>query len=269
MPNRNTDLPKAVSTIDTAGALDSAEGSDSYASVAIAPTSVSTALPYTSQSAPYAPQIAPQHTSTALSNPSQSSVTPGAASVSPPNPFEASLEASRLTSAVQVLKLAPGRLNSGRASELEAGAKRNEPVRLVHADIIDLDDIKMCKQDNGEDWLLGRGSYGMVSPALHLSLPLALHSCLPLALVSCLPWALESCSALSPCSCLPLALLFCPNVCCNSLVSFQCFLDELSAVVSSDAELLVLPRLFASRPTICYISSMLSPYLMSEPWFRM
>ena len=179
MPNRKTDLPKAVSTVDTAGALESAEGSDSYASVAIAPTNISTALPYTSQSAPYAPQIAPQHTSTALSNPVQSSATPGAASVSPPNPFEASLEASRLTSPVQVSNLAPGRLNSGRALELEADAKRNEPERLVHADIIDLDDIKMCKRDDGEDWLLGRGSYGMVGPALYLCLPLPFSPACP------------------------------------------------------------------------------------------
>ncbi len=49
--------------------------------------------------------------------------------------------------------------------ELSSGAEHKVPMKLVHANIIDLDEIEICKQANGEDWLLGMGSYGMVSPS--------------------------------------------------------------------------------------------------------
>ena len=39
-----------------------------------------------------------------------------------------------------------------------------EPERLVHAAIIDVGAIQMCRRENGEDWQLGMGSYGEVSP---------------------------------------------------------------------------------------------------------
>ena len=38
-----------------------------------------------------------------------------------------------------------------------------EPEKLVRASIINPNDIQVCKRANGEDWLLGMGSYGMVS----------------------------------------------------------------------------------------------------------
>lgn len=53
------------------------------------------------------------------------------------------------------------------------------PEKLVHASIISSKDVKLCKRPNGEDWLLGRGSYGTVShrrhylPTLSPSLPFA------------------------------------------------------------------------------------------------
>ena len=43
--------------------------------------------------------------------------------------------------------------------------ERQEPEKLVRASIIDSNDIQMCKQANGEDWLLGIGSFGAVSPS--------------------------------------------------------------------------------------------------------
>ena len=45
-------------------------------------------------------------------------------------------------------------------------AELNEAARLVDASVIDLDSIEVCKQSNGEDWLLGMGSFGMVSTSL-------------------------------------------------------------------------------------------------------
>ncbi|KAL3150426.1 hypothetical protein ABBQ32_000262 [Trebouxia sp. C0010 RCD-2024] len=39
------------------------------------------------------------------------------------------------------------------------------PEKLVHASIISSKDVKLCKRPNGEDWLLGRGSYGTVYKA--------------------------------------------------------------------------------------------------------
>ena len=57
------------------------------------------------------------------------------------------------------------------------GQGEAEPERLVHAAIVDVNDIQKCHRENGEDWLLGTGSYGMVSPTaclgpVCLSLPL-------------------------------------------------------------------------------------------------
>ena len=54
---------------------------------------------------------------------------------------------------------------SGSKSELELslGAESRAPPRLVHASIIELDEIEICKLASGEDWLLGMGSYGRVS----------------------------------------------------------------------------------------------------------
>ena len=45
-------------------------------------------------------------------------------------------------------------------------AELNEATRLVDASITDLDSIEVCKQSNGEDWLLSMGSFGMVSTSL-------------------------------------------------------------------------------------------------------
>ncbi len=60
--------------------------------------------------------------------------------------------------------------DSGSKSGLELGAvaERKAHTRIVHASIIDKDAIGICKSANGEDWLLGMGSYGTVRPdALH------------------------------------------------------------------------------------------------------
>ena len=54
--------------------------------------------------------------------------------------------------------------DSGSKSGLELGAvtERKAQTRIVHASIIDKDEIDICKSASGEDWLLGMGSYGMV-----------------------------------------------------------------------------------------------------------
>ncbi|DBB12705.1 TPA: hypothetical protein ACH3X3_005482 [Trebouxia sp. C0006] len=56
---------------------------------------------------------------------------------------------------------------SGLKSGLELGAvaERKAQTRIVHASIINKDEIYICKIANGEDWLLGMGSYGMVYKA--------------------------------------------------------------------------------------------------------
>lgn len=57
--------------------------------------------------------------------------------------------------------------------QLSLRAESRAPSRLVHASIIDLDEIEICKLATGEDWLLGMGSYGMVSwAAQFLQVPL-------------------------------------------------------------------------------------------------
>lgn len=57
--------------------------------------------------------------------------------------------------------------DSGSKSGLELGAvtERKAQTRIVHASIIDKDEIDICKSASGEDWLLGMGSYGMVYKA--------------------------------------------------------------------------------------------------------
>ena len=56
--------------------------------------------------------------------------------------------------------------DSGSRSGLELGAvaERKAHAKIVHASIINQDEIDICKLANGEDWLLGMGSYGMVRP---------------------------------------------------------------------------------------------------------
>ncbi len=56
--------------------------------------------------------------------------------------------------------------DSGSKSGLELGAvaERKAQSRIVHASIINKDEIDICTLANGEDWLLGIGSYGMVRP---------------------------------------------------------------------------------------------------------
>ena len=44
-----------------------------------------------------------------------------------------------------------------------------EPARLVHAAIIDPDQIQICKRPNGHDWVLGAGSFGKVN-CVHICL---------------------------------------------------------------------------------------------------
>lgn len=64
------------------------------------------------------------------------------------------------------------------------GAENTQPERLVHASIIDPRDIRVRKRANGQDWLLGAGSFGTVSPNLCVVPTLAhlrmhtLHMCL-------------------------------------------------------------------------------------------
>lgn len=53
----------------------------------------------------------------------------------------------------------------------------NEPEKLVRASIISSDDIQVCKRPNGEDWLLGMGSYGRVGPSPSFAHPYP--PCLP------------------------------------------------------------------------------------------
>ncbi len=56
--------------------------------------------------------------------------------------------------------------DSGSKSVLELGAvaEHKAHTKIVHASIINKDEIDICKLANGEDWLLGMGSYGMVRP---------------------------------------------------------------------------------------------------------
>ena len=176
--------------------LDSAELSVDYAVKPVVSQNTFVSQPNPSQAFPYPQPNLFQASLAPPPNPFPAAVAsppnPFQASVkAPPNPFQAYLEAPHTKSAVRAPNPLPDGLNS--RSKIEAEAKREEPARLVHADIIDLDDIKMCKRSSGEDWLLGRGSYGMVSPALHLCPPLALVFCLPLALHSCPPLTLVSC----------------------------------------------------------------------------
>ena len=51
------------------------------------------------------------------------------------------------------------------------------PEKLVHASIIPSDSIQLCKRPDGKDWLLGMGSFGMVSPSLSIGPPF--QFCLP------------------------------------------------------------------------------------------
>lgn len=66
--------------------------------------------------------------------------------------------------------------DSGSRCEVELGseAEHHAPQRLVHASIIDPNEVQICKQAGGDDWLLGMGSYGMVSPPN----PLLFYFCL-------------------------------------------------------------------------------------------
>ena len=166
--------------------LDSAELSAIYSVKPVVSQDTFVSKPHPSQAPPYPPPNLFQASLAPPPNPFQAAVE------APPNPFQAYLEAPHTVSAVRASNPSPDGLNSRSKAEIEAEAKREEPARLVHADIIDLDDIKMCKRSSGEDWLLGRGSYGMVSPALYLGLPMALVFCLPLALLYWLPWPLYS-----------------------------------------------------------------------------
>ncbi len=111
---------------------------------------------------------------------------------------------------------------SGLKSGLELGAvaERKAQTRIVHASIINKDEIYICKIANGEDWLLGMGSYGMVRPDAcnsrsvscnHiLSLPACLKpfalECLPLPVLACLP----ACPNLPACVSCHLSLPICP-----------------------------------------------------------
>ena len=112
--------------------------------------------------------------------------------------------------------------DSGSKSGLELGAvaERQAQTRIVHASIINKDEIYICKLANGEDWLLGMGSYGMVRPDAcnsrsiscnHiLSLPACLKpfalECLPLPVLACLP----ACPNLPACASCHLSLPICP-----------------------------------------------------------
>ena len=53
--------------------------------------------------------------------------------------------------------------------ELTPGHERSSPQKLVQAITISPDKVEVCKTEQGKDWLLGMGSYGMVSSssALH------------------------------------------------------------------------------------------------------
>lgn len=74
-----------------------------------------------------------------------------------PNPFQSWLEAEPWIQPVP----SADQMTSDQVTDVEPSA----PVGLVQASVIDLDDIQVCKRETGEDWLLGRGSYGAVSPA--------------------------------------------------------------------------------------------------------
>lgn len=77
-------------------------------------------------------------------------------------------------------------------------AENTQPERLVHAAIIDPNDIHVCKTANGKDWLLGSGSYGMVSPIFCYTFPcplvlvhLLMCLCLPAVYTAFAPaWSL-------------------------------------------------------------------------------
>ena len=53
-----------------------------------------------------------------------------------------------------------------------------EPERLVRAAVIDPRDIRVYKRANGDDWLLGSGSFGTVSPSLCVVPTLVWLTCL-------------------------------------------------------------------------------------------
>ncbi len=82
---------------------------------------------------------------------------------------------TRLSSAIQsslrALRPAPfpastnPALDSCSASQSTPELLHNNERRLPAA-MVDLEEIQVCKRANGEDWLLGSGSFGMVSARL-------------------------------------------------------------------------------------------------------
>ena len=126
--------------------------------------------------------------------------------------------------------------DSGSKSGLELGAvtERKAQTRIVHASIIDKDEIDICKSASGEDWLLGMGSYGMVR---HDACNYQMHSMQSavitlMSMPACLnPFALKP-SPLPAClpapSCLLLPAITCPCLlvpACPCLPATACLLQ--------------------------------------------
>ena len=81
-----------------------------------------------------------------------------------------------------------------------------EPEKLVHASVINPRKIRVCRKPNGEEWLLGKGSFGTVHPSV----------CIP-PLSAVTPLALGLLQLRSFCTCLPLIISLSVDSCICAL----------------------------------------------------
>ncbi len=94
---------------------------------------------------------------------------------------------SVLQSSLCALRPAPSPANTNLT--LESSSASQSVPELLHnnehrlpAAMVDFEDIQFCKRAKGEDWLLGSGSFGMVSARLGIFIPFpapALTYCSP------------------------------------------------------------------------------------------
>ncbi len=97
---------------------------------------------------------------------------------------------SAIQSSLRALRPAPSPANANHT--LDSSSASQSAPELLHSDehrlpapMVDFEKIRFCKRANGEDWLLGSGSFGMVSARLRplepFPAPAIAHCCL------CLP----------------------------------------------------------------------------------
>ena len=85
-----------------------------------------------------------------------------------------------LSSAIQssLRALRPARTPANANHTLDSCSASQSAIQLSHnnqrrlpAPVVDIEEIQYCKKANGEDWLLGCGSFGMVSARLRFLNP--------------------------------------------------------------------------------------------------